>query len=55
MEGVVRPSGRPEIREAQRMEQTLRWVSKIREQRNQDELRYYYPSLVVPTPVEGAR
>jgi len=55
MEGVVRPSGRPEIREAQRMEQTLRWVSKIREQRNQDELRYYYPSLAVPTPVEGAR
>ncbi|MFB3788478.1 MAG: FecR domain-containing protein [bacterium] len=54
-EGVVRPSGRPEIREAQRLAQTMRWVSQIREQRNQEELRYYYPSLAVPTPLEGAR
>jgi len=55
MEGVIRPAVKPEIREARRLEQTVRWVSRIREQRNQDELRYYYPSLAAPTPTQRAQ
>lgn len=53
MESVVALGQRPAVpRKTQRLAQIAAWVSTIQEQRNQEELRKYYPSLAAPTPKE---
>jgi len=47
-EGIVNHNKQPILREAQRMNQTIKWVSSLLEKRNEEDLRTYYPSLAPP-------
>ncbi len=51
---VLKPNQTPTMEQAKRIRQTIRWVTALREKRNQEELRTYYPSLAAPTP-KGSR
>ncbi|MGC9330235.1 MAG: FecR domain-containing protein, partial [Candidatus Hinthialibacter sp.] len=53
MESVIAPSLRPSApRPSTRILAQTRWVNQVRENRNQEELRKYYPSLAAPKPKE---
>ncbi len=51
-ESMMWPQKAMKIRPAQNIQSTFRWVNKIRDRYNQEELRTYYPSLAVPTPTK---
>lgn len=53
MESIVVLGQRPAVpQRTQRLPQIAAWVNRMQEQRNQEELRKYYPSLAAPTPKE---
>lgn len=47
-ESVLARQAPPVLRDAQRIQSTIRWVENLREERNEEELRMYYPSLAAP-------
>ncbi|MBD3267164.1 hypothetical protein GF373_10885, partial [bacterium] len=47
-DGVFHRRKHPSLRKSQRVEQTRRWVSFIRDRRDKKELKTYYPSLASP-------
>ncbi|MEW6238531.1 MAG: FecR family protein [Candidatus Omnitrophota bacterium] len=49
-EGIANQNKQPILREAQRMNQTIKWISSLLEKRNEEDLRTYYPSLAPPRP-----
>ncbi len=54
-EGALTPNRAPSVNTVDRMEQRLRWVSRLREEKNKDDLRTYYPSLAPNESTRGGR
>lgn len=50
VEGILTIDRKPVQRTIQNIQSVTRWVQKLHEERNSEELRQYYPSLAAPTP-----
>lgn len=51
--GTIQSMGAPVVQDVPNLNPVMRWVNDLRTQKNQNDLRTYYPSLAVPVPTPG--